>query len=75
MLFDFTVCNYVYYVIYTAEVHDISSASLSAEPNRFRQGKDAFAFGWESVEGMLQREVDGMQSGQAVRVPGLKESS
>lgn len=44
------------------------------KPNRFRQGKDGVSFGWEAIEDMLKRELKRIQSGQLVRVQGLKES-
>ena len=46
----------------------------ATKPNRFRQGKEATAFGWEAIQGLLKREIQRIQSGQLARVPGLKES-
>lgn len=51
-----------------------NSRADGSKPNRFRQGNDAIPFGWEAIEGMLKREVQRIQSGKLVRVPGLKES-
>ena len=50
------------------------SRVAGTKPNCFRQGKNAVAFGWEAIEGLLKRELQRIQSGQLARVPGLKES-
>ena len=31
-------------------------------------------FDWEAIEGLLARELQGVEDGKLVRVPGLKES-
>ncbi len=44
------------------------------QPSMFSQGKDAHPFGWEVIEGLLDRELKRAQIGQMCRVPGLKEN-
>ena len=51
-----------------------NSRADGSKPNCFRQGNNAIPFGWEAIEGMLKREVQRIQIGKLVRVPGLKES-
>ena len=36
--------------------------------------RSGFSFGWQAIEGLLQREVARIQSNMLPRVPGLKES-
>ena len=48
------------------------SSRLDKTPNKFLH--DGQQFGWETIEGMLAREVQRIKHNNLPRVPGLKES-
>ena len=49
-----------------------SSRLNGKSPNTFVHGEECF--GWESIEGMLAREMKRISQNSLPRVPGLKES-
>ena len=50
------------------------SRTTGGKTNCFQCGKKSIAFGWESLEGMLNREIKRKMDNQLPRVPGLKEN-